>query len=127
MIYVAETDAQAWAEVEEPITNYLRAAWIANSADSLEAAISRTSDGGIVYATKVSPESRQALVDRAMIVGSPDTVAARLLEYAEVGVEHIMLWFVWGYNSPERVWRSFELFNQAVRPRLAAADGSVVA
>jgi alkanesulfonate monooxygenase SsuD/methylene tetrahydromethanopterin reductase-like flavin-dependent oxidoreductase (luciferase family) len=127
MIYVGETDAQAWADVEEPITNYLHAAWIANSADSLEAEISRASDGAIVYATSVPPESRQALVERAMIVGSPDTVAATLLDYAAVGVEHMMLWFVWGYNSPERVWRSFELFNQEVRPRLARAVSTVVA
>ena len=42
---MAETDAQAWADVEEPVTNYLQAAWIANSADSLEAEISRI-DGG---------------------------------------------------------------------------------
>jgi alkanesulfonate monooxygenase SsuD/methylene tetrahydromethanopterin reductase-like flavin-dependent oxidoreductase (luciferase family) len=118
MIYVAETDSQAWAEVQEPIMNYLQAAWVANSADSLEAEISRTSDGRVVYATSVSPESRQALVERAMIVGSPETVASTLREYAAVGVEHMMLWFVWGYNTPARVWRSFELFNQEVRPRL---------
>ncbi len=126
MIYVAETDAEAWADVEEPITNYLQAAWIANSADSLEAEISRTGDGRIVFATSVAPETRQALVERAMIVGSPETVAATLLEYAAVGVEHLMLWFVWGYNSPERVWRSFELFNQEVRPKLAAAASTAV-
>jgi alkanesulfonate monooxygenase SsuD/methylene tetrahydromethanopterin reductase-like flavin-dependent oxidoreductase (luciferase family) len=57
-----------------------------------------------------------------MIVGSPDTVAASLLEYAAVGMDHIMLWFAWGYNPPERVWRSFELFNQEVRPRISAAQ-----
>jgi alkanesulfonate monooxygenase SsuD/methylene tetrahydromethanopterin reductase-like flavin-dependent oxidoreductase (luciferase family) len=121
MIYVAETDAQAWADLDEPITNYLQAAWIANSADSLEAEISRDANGRIVFATSVPAESRQALVERAMIAGSPETVAARLLEYAAVGMDHLMLWFVWGYNSPERVWRSFELFNQEVRPRLVGA------
>ena len=36
----------------------------------------------------------EALVERAMIVGSPDTVAATVREYAAVGVEHMMLWFV---------------------------------
>jgi alkanesulfonate monooxygenase SsuD/methylene tetrahydromethanopterin reductase-like flavin-dependent oxidoreductase (luciferase family) len=108
MIYVGETDEQAWADVQEPITNYVQAAWIANSADSLEAEVS------------VLPETRKTMVERAMIIGGPETVAATLREYAEVGVEHMMLWFVWGYNSPERVWRSFELFNQEVRPRLGS-------
>jgi alkanesulfonate monooxygenase SsuD/methylene tetrahydromethanopterin reductase-like flavin-dependent oxidoreductase (luciferase family) len=122
MIYVAETDTQAWADVEEPVTNYLQAAWVANSADSLEAEISRNSDGGIVYATSVPAETRQTMLERAMIIGSPETVAASLRAYADAGVDHIMLWFVWGYSSPERVWRSFELFNQEVRPRLASVS-----
>ena len=125
MIYVAETDAQAWADVEEPLTNYLQAAWVANSADSLEVEISRTNDGQVVFATSVTAETRQTMIERAMIIGGPETVASTLREYAAVGVEHMMLWFVWGYNTPERVWRSFELFNQEVRPRLAAVGASV--
>jgi alkanesulfonate monooxygenase SsuD/methylene tetrahydromethanopterin reductase-like flavin-dependent oxidoreductase (luciferase family) len=124
MIYVADTDAQAWADVEEPVTNYLQAAWVANSADSLEAEISRTSDGQVVLATAVTAETRQTMIERAMIVGGPETVASRLREYAAVGVEHMMLWFAWGYNTPARVWRSFELFNEEVRPRLATAGAS---
>jgi alkanesulfonate monooxygenase SsuD/methylene tetrahydromethanopterin reductase-like flavin-dependent oxidoreductase (luciferase family) len=121
MIYVGETDAQAWADVQEPITNYLQAAWIANSADSLEAEISRGSEGQISYTTNVSAETRQAMIERAMIIGGPETVAATLREYANVGVDHMLLWFVWGYNSPERVWRSFELFNQEVRPHVGVS------
>jgi alkanesulfonate monooxygenase SsuD/methylene tetrahydromethanopterin reductase-like flavin-dependent oxidoreductase (luciferase family) len=124
MIYVGETDAQAWADVEQPITNYLQAAWVANSADSLEAEVSRGSDGRIGYTTRVSPETRQAMTERAMIIGSPETVAATLRDYAAVGIDHMMLWFVWGYNSTERVRRSFELFNHEVRPRLMSAGVS---
>ena len=124
MIYVAETDAQAWADVEQPITNYLQAAWVANSADSLEAETVRNSEGRVVYATRVSPETRQAMIERAMIVGGPETVAAGLREYAAVGIDHMMLWFVWGFNAPERVWRSFELFNHEVRPRLGSVGAS---
>ncbi len=122
MIYVAESDEQAWADVQEPITNYLQAAWIANAADSLEAEIARDTDGRVMYATTVSAETRQGLIERAMIFGGPETVAATLREYAAVGVEHMMLWFVWGFNSPEHVWRSFNLFNQEVRPRLASVS-----
>jgi len=121
MIYVAETDAEAWADLEEPITNYVRAAWIANSADSLEAEIAPAAGGRPGLASRMPAGAGQALVERALIAGSPETVAARLLEYAAVGMEHLMLWFVWGYNPPERVWRSFELFNQEVRPRLLTA------
>jgi alkanesulfonate monooxygenase SsuD/methylene tetrahydromethanopterin reductase-like flavin-dependent oxidoreductase (luciferase family) len=125
MIYVAETDAQAWADLEEPITNYLQAAWVANPADSLEAEISRASDGHVVYATSVPAETRQTMIERAMIVGGPETVASSLRAYSAAGIEHMMLWFVWGYNTPERVWRSFELFNQEVRPRLGTLSASV--
>jgi alkanesulfonate monooxygenase SsuD/methylene tetrahydromethanopterin reductase-like flavin-dependent oxidoreductase (luciferase family) len=109
MVYVAESDAQAWADVDESITNYLHAAWVANSADSLEAEISRPTDG---------TETRRRMVERAVIVGGPETVAAALRAYSRVGIEHMMLWFAWGYTTPDRVWRSFELFNHEVRPRL---------
>jgi alkanesulfonate monooxygenase SsuD/methylene tetrahydromethanopterin reductase-like flavin-dependent oxidoreductase (luciferase family) len=125
MIYVGETDAQAQVDVQEPVTNYLQAAWVANSADSLEAEIARSTDGRIVYATSVPAETRQNMLERAMIIGGPETVATQLNEYAAAGIEHMMLWFVWGYNSPERVWRSFDLFNQEVRPRLTATSAAV--
>jgi alkanesulfonate monooxygenase SsuD/methylene tetrahydromethanopterin reductase-like flavin-dependent oxidoreductase (luciferase family) len=65
------------------------------------------------------------MIERAMVIGGPETVAATLSEYAEAGIDHMMLWFVWGYNSPERVWRSFELFCQEVRPRLTSVSATV--
>ena len=83
------------------------------------ALLARREDGRVEFATGVSPETRAELIQRALIAGSPDTVTARIREYAEVGVNHIMLWFMWGYNERARVRRSFQLFVEEVMPHFA--------
>jgi alkanesulfonate monooxygenase SsuD/methylene tetrahydromethanopterin reductase-like flavin-dependent oxidoreductase (luciferase family) len=108
MIYVAETDEQAREQAGPAIANYVRAAYLANSADSVEAT--------------VSGDSRPDLVERAMMVGSPDSVARQIQAYADVGVGQMMLWFTWGYNDPRSVQRSFDLFVREVMPRFDAAQ-----
>jgi alkanesulfonate monooxygenase SsuD/methylene tetrahydromethanopterin reductase-like flavin-dependent oxidoreductase (luciferase family) len=105
IVYVAESDAQAERDIAEPLGNYLRAAYLANSADR----ISESSDGQDIDAFK----------ERAIIVGSPDTVARHIARYAEVGVTGMMLWLTWGHNDPERVRRSLRLFVDEVMPRFA--------
>jgi alkanesulfonate monooxygenase SsuD/methylene tetrahydromethanopterin reductase-like flavin-dependent oxidoreductase (luciferase family) len=122
MIYVAETDTRAEAESDEPIRHYLYAAYVANSADSIEADVARSEDGRIASPSAIHGQSPEELRARAMIVGSPDTVAARIREYADAGVTQMMLWFTWGYNDPERVKRSFRLFVEEVMPRCTRGE-----
>jgi alkanesulfonate monooxygenase SsuD/methylene tetrahydromethanopterin reductase-like flavin-dependent oxidoreductase (luciferase family) len=119
LVYVAETDEQARRDVAEPVDNYLHAAFIANSADRLESEVSRLD--GPIRSAATTPEKRADFLARAMIWGSPETVAARLRPYAEVGVSNMMLWFTWGYNDPAKVQRSLRLFVDEVMPRFATA------
>jgi alkanesulfonate monooxygenase SsuD/methylene tetrahydromethanopterin reductase-like flavin-dependent oxidoreductase (luciferase family) len=53
------------------------------------------------------------------IMGSPDTVAARLREVGELGITHIMTWMNTGGTPHELVTRSQELFAKEVMPQLA--------
>jgi alkanesulfonate monooxygenase SsuD/methylene tetrahydromethanopterin reductase-like flavin-dependent oxidoreductase (luciferase family) len=54
------------------------------------------------------------------LIGSPDTVAAKLAEYAAIGMNHIRCWFIFGAHCDfARARRSFELFTREVMPRLS--------
>ena len=106
IVYVAASDARAEADIAEPLENYLRAAYLANSADR----ISESGDSLLDTA---------AFKERAMIYGSPDTVASQIQTYVDVGVTGMMLWLTWGSNDPDRVRRSMRLFVDAVMPRFA--------
>ena len=110
LVYVADTDAQAQREIAEPLEQYLRAAYLANSADRIE-------DGPSQDAT--------AFLSRAMLVGSPETVAAQIQAYAEVGVTGLMVWLTWGHTPAEQVRRSMRLFVEEVMPRLAPCTSSL--
>jgi alkanesulfonate monooxygenase SsuD/methylene tetrahydromethanopterin reductase-like flavin-dependent oxidoreductase (luciferase family) len=107
IMYVAESDAQAEADIAEPLDNYLRAAYLANSAD-------RISESG-------ASQDTLAFKDRAMIYGSPETVARQIQDYADVGATGMMLWLTWGYNDAERVRRSMRLFVDEVMPRFPSS------
>jgi alkanesulfonate monooxygenase SsuD/methylene tetrahydromethanopterin reductase-like flavin-dependent oxidoreductase (luciferase family) len=108
LVYVAETDAQAQADIAAPLASYLHAAYLANSADRIETE-------GVVQ----DPAPFQA---RAMIVGSPDTVARQIQKYADVGVSGMMLWLTWGSNDAACVRRSMRLFVDEVMPRFGRGE-----
>jgi alkanesulfonate monooxygenase SsuD/methylene tetrahydromethanopterin reductase-like flavin-dependent oxidoreductase (luciferase family) len=63
--------------------------------------------------------SSEDILRNIALIGSPDTVAARLAEYAAIGMNHIRCWFIFGAHCDfARAQRSFELFTREVMPRL---------
>jgi alkanesulfonate monooxygenase SsuD/methylene tetrahydromethanopterin reductase-like flavin-dependent oxidoreductase (luciferase family) len=63
--------------------------------------------------------SAEDILRNIALIGSPDTVAARLAEYAAIGMNHIRCWFIFGAHCDfSRAQRSFELFTREVMPRL---------
>jgi alkanesulfonate monooxygenase SsuD/methylene tetrahydromethanopterin reductase-like flavin-dependent oxidoreductase (luciferase family) len=63
-----------------------------------------------------SPED---ILRNIALIGSPDTVAAKLAEYAAIGMNHIRCWFIFGARCDfARAQRSFDLFIREVMPRL---------
>ncbi|MEW2165609.1 LLM class flavin-dependent oxidoreductase [Streptomyces sp. NPDC007084] len=110
MIHVAETDEQAWAEVE-PALEAFRSFGSKPSKDG-------AGDWAKGSYRGVSGD-RETFVNQAVTVGSPDTVAARLQEFADNGVPHVRTMFSFGYAPRERVDRSIELFTSEVMPRFS--------
>jgi alkanesulfonate monooxygenase SsuD/methylene tetrahydromethanopterin reductase-like flavin-dependent oxidoreductase (luciferase family) len=63
--------------------------------------------------------SAEDILRNIALIGSPDTVAARLADYAAIGMNHIRCWFIFGAHCDfRRAQRSFELFTREVMPRL---------
>jgi alkanesulfonate monooxygenase SsuD/methylene tetrahydromethanopterin reductase-like flavin-dependent oxidoreductase (luciferase family) len=63
--------------------------------------------------------SAEDILRNIALIGSPDTVAAKLAEYAAIGMNHIRCWFIFGAHCDfARAQRSFELFTREVMPRL---------
>jgi alkanesulfonate monooxygenase SsuD/methylene tetrahydromethanopterin reductase-like flavin-dependent oxidoreductase (luciferase family) len=63
--------------------------------------------------------SREDILRNIALIGSPDSVAAKLADFAAVGMNHIRCWFIFGAHCDfPRAQRSFDLFVREVMPRL---------
>jgi len=67
----------------------------------------------------VSPQNPDEFLERAMIAGSPDTVAAQIESYGAVGVRHLSLLFNFGFMTAEESGQSLSLFLDEVLPRFS--------
>jgi alkanesulfonate monooxygenase SsuD/methylene tetrahydromethanopterin reductase-like flavin-dependent oxidoreductase (luciferase family) len=65
----------------------------------------------------VSPQNPDEFLERAMIAGSPDTVAAQIESYGAVGVGHMSLLFNFGFMTAAESGLSLKLFLDEVLPR----------
>jgi alkanesulfonate monooxygenase SsuD/methylene tetrahydromethanopterin reductase-like flavin-dependent oxidoreductase (luciferase family) len=63
--------------------------------------------------------SREDILRNIALIGSPETVASSLAQYAAVGMNHIRCWFIFGAHCDfAKAQRSFQLFVEEVMPRL---------
>ncbi|HEX3784545.1 MAG TPA: LLM class flavin-dependent oxidoreductase [Pseudonocardiaceae bacterium] len=73
----------------------------------------------------VSPQNPDEFLERAMIVGSPETVRQRIADFGAVGVQHMSLLFNFGFMTAAESGRSLDLFLDEVLPAFTpAAAGS---
>jgi alkanesulfonate monooxygenase SsuD/methylene tetrahydromethanopterin reductase-like flavin-dependent oxidoreductase (luciferase family) len=113
MIYVADDDATARAEVEPLVESYIAAANYSRSADRAESAVAGArkpeQEAGMVH-------EMDDYLNRAVIYGGPQRVAEQLAEYEAIGLGHMMLWFSWGFMDHSVVSRSMQIFVDCVVP-----------
>ena len=67
-----------------------------------------------------SPANSEAYYTKFCLWGSPDTIAAKIQQYADVGIGNVLLSFNNGLYEPNRVAatrRSLDLFVREVMPR----------
>lgn len=109
-VYVADTMEQARADFEEAVMNSYR--WITHWRG-----LSNMMEEG----EELTPEHKldfDFLMDRNMLVGTPDYVAGKIEELQrEVGLEHMMLWTTHPGLAHEKSMNSLRLFSEQVMPR----------
>jgi alkanesulfonate monooxygenase SsuD/methylene tetrahydromethanopterin reductase-like flavin-dependent oxidoreductase (luciferase family) len=113
LVLIAETDDEARRLVTDPLDNLGEQSRRSFNGQTPEAAGFRNSIVG------VSAVDREAYLERAMIVGGPDTVARRISEYRDAGVEHMTLVFLYGWMDHSVARRSLQLFIDEVMPRFS--------
>ncbi|MFJ4840651.1 LLM class flavin-dependent oxidoreductase [Streptomyces sp. NPDC088746] len=123
-IVIADTDEEAWEIAERQLRGFMNFTYSVATRRTLEDTRSMkelwddTVDGpvDIANSTFTAPEWIQA----SAIVGSPETVARQLLEYADAGIEGINARFVYGDFDAAEAWRGFNLFAEKVMPLVDA-------
>jgi alkanesulfonate monooxygenase SsuD/methylene tetrahydromethanopterin reductase-like flavin-dependent oxidoreductase (luciferase family) len=110
MVYVGETDESALADVAGPL-DYLAEQSKKSFGGTAASAGFKSSIVG------VSAVDRDDFLEKAMIVGSPETVARKISEYEGVGIGHMTLVFLYGQMSPALGARSLRRFIDEVMPR----------
>lgn len=66
----------------------------------------------------VSPQDPDEFINRALLVGDPESVAEQIREYEAAGVRHMALLFNFGFMSPAESDRSIRLFMDEVLPKV---------
>ena len=72
----------------------------------------------------VSPQNPDEFLERAMLVGSPQSIVEQIESYAAVGVRHLSLLFNFGFMTEDESNRSLDLFIDQVLPKFAAGAGT---
>jgi alkanesulfonate monooxygenase SsuD/methylene tetrahydromethanopterin reductase-like flavin-dependent oxidoreductase (luciferase family) len=111
-VWLAETDDEAFAQTDGPLGELGRL-----SDRAFGSVMDEAHKKSVVG---VAASDRQAFIEGATIIGSPDTFSARLAEYEEAGVEQMALHFSFGFADADRVRRSFDLFVDKVMPRFSS-------
>jgi alkanesulfonate monooxygenase SsuD/methylene tetrahydromethanopterin reductase-like flavin-dependent oxidoreductase (luciferase family) len=121
---IEETDQAAEAHARriiERLAAGVRRSWAAPTPDGVAA------PNFTKQALGISAEDPEAFLKGAMLVGSPDTIAAKLAECQAGGVPHIKLCFNYGYMTREESNRQLNLFLSSVYPRFREGTGRVAA
>ncbi|MBS1690937.1 MAG: LLM class flavin-dependent oxidoreductase [Actinobacteria bacterium] len=114
-VYVADTDAQAEREIRERLTLMAE-----NQKRSFSLVSGLRDAKHLKSVVGVSPQNPDEFLERAMIIGSPESVAEQLAQYGAIGVQHMALLFNFGFMTPEISDRSLSLFIDEVLPRVGA-------
>jgi alkanesulfonate monooxygenase SsuD/methylene tetrahydromethanopterin reductase-like flavin-dependent oxidoreductase (luciferase family) len=116
-VYVAPTDAEAEADAEGPEMWYQDSFVRSLRADGIQGlheSVYRESEEMI---RRIASTNWPDLVRGPLLIGSPDTVAAKVAALAEVGVGEVACWMNFGGLPIDKVRRSMRLFADEVMPR----------
>jgi len=126
-VYVAPTDEEARAEAKAPEMWYRDAFIRSLSADGLVGLHDSVYQGAEAMITRLRSQTWDDLLESALVIGSPATVANKIAELEAAGVGEVGCWMNFGGLPPEKVRRSMRLFAEEVIPRFRGARSQVAA
>jgi alkanesulfonate monooxygenase SsuD/methylene tetrahydromethanopterin reductase-like flavin-dependent oxidoreductase (luciferase family) len=115
-VYVAPTDAEARAEAHTPEMWYRDAFIRSLSSDGLAGLHPSVHDGANAMITRLRSQTWEDLLDSALVIGSPETVASEISELQRAGVGELVCWMNFGGLAIDKVRRSMRLFAEEVIP-----------
>jgi len=115
-VYVAPTDAEARAEAHGPEMWYRDAFIRSLSADGLAGLHPSVYDGAAAMINRLRSQTWEDLLESALLIGSPETIATRVAELQQAGVGELACWMNFGGLPPDKVRRSMRLFAEEVMP-----------
>jgi alkanesulfonate monooxygenase SsuD/methylene tetrahydromethanopterin reductase-like flavin-dependent oxidoreductase (luciferase family) len=116
-VYVAPTDTEALAEAKGPEMWYRDAFVRSLSADGLVGLHESVYQGAQAMIDRLKSQTWEDLVQSALLIGSPETVAAKIAELQAAGAGEVACWMNFGGLPREKVRRSMRLFASEVMPR----------
>ena len=126
-VYVAPTDAEAQDEARGPEMWYRDAFIRSLAADDLTGLHPSVYEGANAMIARLRSQTWEDLLESALVIGSPETVARKIDELQQAGVGEMVCWMNFGGIPPEKVRRSMRLFADEVIPRFRTADARVAA
>jgi alkanesulfonate monooxygenase SsuD/methylene tetrahydromethanopterin reductase-like flavin-dependent oxidoreductase (luciferase family) len=128
-VYVAATDAQALAEAREPEMWYRDSFIRSMSAEGLPGLHESVYRAAEATIARLSAQTWENLVEDALIIGSPETVARKVAQLEQLNVGEVVCWMNFGGIPPDKVRRSMRLFAEEVIPhfRVKATEAARVA
>ena len=115
-VYVAHSDAQAFAEAKEAELWYQQALKRFLIPERIEDAHPDLQPGFRAMDERLSKITWEGLAKETLVFGSPDTVARKMEEMRDMGVGEAMCWMNFGGLPQDKVRRSMELFAREVMP-----------
>ena len=116
-VYVAPTDAEAQAEAKGPEMWYRDAFVRSLSTEGLAGLHESVYQQAGAASARLRAQTWEELLDNALLVGSPETVARKVAELDQAGVGELACWMNFGGIPPDKARRSMRLFAQEVMPR----------
>ena len=127
VVYVAETDEQAIEESRDHLAYHIHenmGRWLPDEDDAKGGPYAHY---GVWKTMLTSALEDDALFRERTLIGSPDSIIAKLRFLEACGLTHFLPVSTWGTLPPEQVKRSLALFAEEVmpafRPTEVAADG----
>ena len=117
-MYIAPTDDEARRDAEPAERWYADAFARSLSAEGIKGMTPSADQDAARIRQRIAAIDFDALMDGPLLIGSPETVAKKVLELQDKGVGELIMWMNFGGLDPAKVRRSMRLFASEVLPEV---------